>query len=455
MHERYTMLLITVRDLLLPLLVVVVLMRFVFLVQEENMLARIVSTIFWLLLITTMYRVSRLLIGNGDYAKEDWRRLVPHMLLRLPPYTIMGLILYHIIQDLWAFPIREMATTLGIGSIVVAFALQDTLSNLVSGILLVANSPFKTGDWIHVGDVEGKITAVNWRYTNLETWQGDLIVIPNGSIAGESIQNHSRPKSVTTLSHVFKVAFSNAPNTVKDMFFEVMENTPGILSEPAPSVAVVNVDDPVMEYEVEFCIDDYGNKFDIQDDFMTRVWYALRRHGLSLPTPEYNINHIDTEELITRNRVSSERQLQFIESLPHFSTLPKEVRRSIADSAIYQPYATAETVVKVNKTEAGMYVIMSGEVTLARAESELSAATVLRAGNFFGETGLFGRALSPYTVTACCDIELLIIPHDLINDIIIQHPRFATEMSLVVEKRRTLEQGLQRTSVKRGEEALQ
>ena len=130
----------------------------------------------------------------------------------------------------------------------IAFALQDTLSNMVSGILLVANSPFKTGDWVQVGDVEGKISAVNWRYTNIETWSGDLVVIPNGSIAGESIENHSRPSKVTSIVQRFTFSFEHPPNKVSEMFDEVFRNTPGILQTPPAGAVVVNISDTAVSY---------------------------------------------------------------------------------------------------------------------------------------------------------------------------------------------------------------
>ena len=103
----YSDVLVTIRDIILPLLSVLVLLRFVFVVSEENLPTRLISTIFWLALIVAVFRLTRKIIGSGSYSSEDWRSVVPHMFLRLPPYTIMGFIVFHIIQNLSLIHISE------------------------------------------------------------------------------------------------------------------------------------------------------------------------------------------------------------------------------------------------------------------------------------------------------------------------------------------------------------
>ncbi len=445
---QYADLLLMMRDVILPLLVLVILLRFVFIVDTQNLPTKFISTLFWGALMIAVFRLTRRLIGSGSYSAEDWRNMVPHMFLRLPPYTIMGLIVFHIVQNLWSLPIREMATTLGIGSIVIAFALQDTLSNLVSGILLVANSPFKPGDWVHVGDVEGKITAVNWRYTNIETWNGDLVVIPNGAIAGESIENHNRPHKTTVVSETFTFSYQHPPNAIREMFDEVFSNTPGILEAPAPSVVVTKIDDPAMHYTAEFWIDDYGAKCDVHAEFMSRVWYAIQRHRIELPTPLYRLHTYSGQRVANAAQEANINSLKNrLDWVPHFSRLPEATRERLATGARLKLYAAEEIIVNQNETETGVSVILSGLVHLSHGTASQPSKTIqtLHAGEFFGETGLFGKAVSPVTAVSGTNTEILSIPHDLINDVINRNPGFAHEVSIIIEQRR---ERLESTSAK-------
>jgi len=215
-ESLYAEIFVLVRDVMLPLMATLIVLRLVFIVEETDIATRLISTLFWSILVLVVFRFMRAIIGTGEYEEDDWRSSIPHMFLRLPAYALIGYVVFHVIQNVWALPLQEMATTLGIGSVVIAFALQDTLSNLVSGLLLIANSPFKTGEWIKVGDAEGKVVAVDWRYTSIETWHNNLIVIPNGAISGESIENFSRPTGHTMVAQSIVVNFAHPPNLVRE-----------------------------------------------------------------------------------------------------------------------------------------------------------------------------------------------------------------------------------------------
>lgn len=438
-NGHYSDVLTFVRDVVLPLLVTVVMLRYIFVVSEDNLLTKIISTAFWLMLITAVFRVTRKIIGSGNYSADDWRSLVPHMFLRLPTYAFIGFVIFHIIQNLWSFPVQEMATTLGIGSIVIAFALQDTLSNLVSGILLVANSPFKAGDWVKVGDVEGQISAVNWRYTNIETSNGDIVVIPNGSISGESITNYSRPSTKTTVIQRINISFEHPPNKVRKVFREVFKNTRGILLNPEPQVSVVTLDDPSMEYEIEYWINDFGDKSTIHAEFMSHLWYALNRHSIALPTTEFNIQNFSGNDHIEDKQQRDLAQKRCLDWLPHFSKLPETIRHQLAEASSYQLYSENETVLNVLDDESGLYVIVSGTVSMEDGHNSGDDRVKhnLHSGDFFGETGLFSRAVSPAKLVAIEDTEILCIPHDKINDALNRNAGFAGSISAIIDQRRT------------------
>lgn len=435
----YTKALSVVRDIILPLFVALIVLRYIFVVSDANIPVKLLSTAFWLVLMVSIFRLTRTIIDKGEYPADDWRSLVPQMFLRLPPYAIMGFIVYHVIQNLWAFPVREMAATLGIGSIVIAFALQDTLSNLVSGLLLVANSPFKPGDWVNVSDVEGQITVVNWRYTHIQTESGDLVVIPNGSIAGESITNFSRPDKITSVIQKFSISFEHSPNEVSRFFHETLDRVDGILKDPQPAVDVINIDDPAMEYQIEYWVEDFGKKAEIHAKFMSNVWYALHRHNISLPTTQYDVHNYNGSIY----NAAVEKQEQALKScldwLPHFSKLPSAIRSDLAAKSAYQRYSEQETILKKYDNEPGLCVIVNGSVSYRVNEQtgKEQPSRILKSGGFFGEAGLFGRADSPATVIANEDTEILCLPHNLVNEVINQNPLFATSIDSVIDERKS------------------
>lgn len=437
-----------IRDIVLPLFVLIIIFRYIFVVDDQHLPTKLISTAFWLVLIAAIFRISRTVIGSGSYSDQDWRSLVPHMFLRLPPYAIIGLVVYHIIENLWSFPVREMATTLGIGSIVIAFALQDTLSNLVSGLLLVANSPFKTGDWVKVGDVEGQIGDVNWRYTNIRTPAGDLVVIPNGSISGESIKNYSRPTTSTSVIENIFVSFEHPPNLVQDVFRTVIKDTDEILEYPAPRIDLVTLDDPAMEYRVEYWVENFGRKRPVHAELMSRLWYAIHRNNIALPTPQQEVKNFNASNVNAELERQSLELKSCVNWLPHFSKLPVATQNSLASVAAYQLYSRNETILNAHAHEPGFFVVVRGSVSIQTdfSDDNFNQKTIHRTGEFFGETGLFGRAVSPSTIIALEDTDLLCIPHNNINDTINRNPEFANSISTIIDQRNALNQVKKQTT---------
>lgn len=426
-----------IRDVVLPVLVLLVVLRLVFSVDAQNVPTKIVSTFFWIVLMLAILRLSKAFFGSGEYAASDWRSKIPALFLRLPTYTLIGVIVFHIIQNLWELPIREMATTLGIGSIVIAFALQDTLSNLVSGLLLVANSPFKPGDWIKVGEVEGKILTVNWRYTDIETWNGDLMVIPNGSISGESIENFSRPTRLTTIAQTVQMDFNAAPNDVKRVLMRTMDKTPGILAHPQPVASLKKLQNPASDYEVEFWIGEYEDKPDILDDFLTRLWYAARRNNLSIPIPGQDFYTHEGNPLKLDTGRDQARINAVIDNLQTFAQLPEDLRQMICEDGQIRRFAATERILDIGEIEDGVFIIARGAVTLEFVDpnGQAMAFERLKPGAMFGETGLFHRAISAINAIAETDTDILVVPHGTFNQILNADTKLSAEVASLVNRR--------------------
>ena len=102
-------------------------------------------------------------------------------------------------------------------SLVVSFALQDTLGGIASGFTLLADQPFQPGDWIKTGDLEGRVLDINWRSSRIQTRNGDLVVVPNGQLANATITNFDEPSRLHRVVVPVQVAYSNAPTRVNEM----------------------------------------------------------------------------------------------------------------------------------------------------------------------------------------------------------------------------------------------
>ena len=180
---------------------------------------------------------------------------------------------------------------MGVGSIVIGLALQDTLGNLFSGIALLFERPFTEGDWIEVDSVKGKVIEINWRSVHILTRELEMLVIPNAVLAGATIRNYRRPQRLHV--EVVEVGFSynDPPNKVKQVMKEIALSTKGVLERPEPVVQTISYDDSSIGYKVRLFLSDYDRVPQIRDEFVTRVWYAAERYNLNIPFPIRTLYH--------------------------------------------------------------------------------------------------------------------------------------------------------------------
>ena len=222
-------------------------------------------------------------IRDADRKREG--RGTPQLLLALPRISLILITGWILIAGVWQVDLSAALTALGVTSLIISFALQDTLSGLAAGILLLSDQPFKTGDWITTGDTVGRVTDINWRTTRIETRDGSLVIVPNSELAGTIVTNHSAPHPLHRVSVEVSVAFVNPPTLAKDMLLDAALATPGVLLDPPPVVKVIMVDDPLMGYEAQMWIEDFKTAPQVESDFGALVWYQSHRHNVPLPSP--------------------------------------------------------------------------------------------------------------------------------------------------------------------------
>ena len=120
--------------------------------------------------------------------------------------------LFAIIAFVFDLPVRGLVATSGVIAIVLGLALQSTLSDLFSGLVLSLSRPYGPGDWISVeGGTEGRVVEMNWRATHVLTSRKDLAIVPNSIIAKSKIVNETFPTSIHGISMAVQLEFRNSP----------------------------------------------------------------------------------------------------------------------------------------------------------------------------------------------------------------------------------------------------
>jgi small-conductance mechanosensitive channel len=425
-----------VRRFLLPSLTVFLVMRELFGFTKADVSLRIVETVFWIAAIVTCVSLVNAVLTPRS-RKKPWQIHIPGLFFEVTRIGIILAICAYILGGVWAVDLSKVAEALGIGSLVMALALQDTLSNLVSGFLLLFEGPFKIGDWIRVGELEGEVIELNWRAVRLKTRDKDVIIIPNSVLGKDAIYNYTLLDPLHT--ETVDLTFSNKypPNFVKRILQTTALATEGILSDPQPVVITKAYETFAIVYEVRFYVVNFIDLLQVRDDFMTRVYYAAKRNNLTMPAPvSIQGNNFDLNALKV-----DEEQLDvaaYLRSLSYFTDIPSEQLEKVASKAILEDYGVGEKLLKIGELNQGLYIIRSGSVKLSVKDihDRDRDCAYLSKNDIFGEMALLTGELSPVAATVIDDLQMIIIDSDSANQLIESNPKFATEMNYFIEERR-------------------
>ncbi len=183
--------------------------------------------------------------------------------------------------DLSALALFSGAVGVGLG-----FGLQKIVSNLVSGIILLADKSIKPGDVITVGDSFGWVVTMGARYTSVSTRDGREVLIPNEDLVTQRVVNWSYSKDEIRLEVKFSADPASNPHQVIEVAVNVAAAIPRVLPKPAPVCHLLSLDSKTMEFSLRFWINDpIGGVTNIRGVVMLGLWDAFRRDGIAFPSP--------------------------------------------------------------------------------------------------------------------------------------------------------------------------
>ncbi|MEZ5419211.1 MAG: mechanosensitive ion channel family protein [Vicinamibacterales bacterium] len=348
-----------------------------------------------------------------------------------------------IVQDVIVIAVFAMAATLlldekflttsAVGAVVVGFALQDTLGNLFAGLAIQIERPFRVGQWIKVGDFEGKVEEVTWRATKLLTKDGQFVVVPNSIASKDPILNYSEPMIPTRIVVDIGATYNVAPNAIRQALFEALDNAPLALRDPAPEVIFHEYGASSLNFKVYFWIDDYGRDYVARDQVLTNIWYTFKRRNIEIPYPiqvEYGREEPDPRTPAYLAQLASK-----LGALDLFHGLDDGECARLAGLCEEHVYGAGERIVRQGETGDSMFVVLQGRVRITLEPSGQEVA-VTPAGGFFGEMSMLTGDPRTASVSAVEDSVLVEIRAADFRELAVRRPALVEQVSAVVSARR-------------------
>ncbi|MEM6840037.1 MAG: mechanosensitive ion channel domain-containing protein [Cyanobacteria bacterium P01_C01_bin.120] len=427
----------SIRVWVLPPLAILLVTLELFQVPADDIVIQIISTSLGVAVVYSLITLINGLLVPGD-RQYDWQINVPNLLFQVARVGVILGIAAYLLATVWQVDLSQVVAALGVGSLVIALALQDTLSNLVSGFLLIFESPFQVGDWVRINDVEGEVLEVNWRAVRLKTPDYDVVIIPNGVLGQETIYNYTLLYPLHGDRITFTFSNEEPPNRVIPVLRAAALAVEGILPDPEPEVRPLKFGDYQAEYEVQYCIADFTNASTIQGKFITNVYYAAKRHQLKLPIPA------EKRFVLPHNPATAQDDLPNIltalAALPIFRVLDETALNNLAQQAAIKYYGADETIVEAGDFDEGVGILLKGQVVLSSPGPDGSACviTYLEAGDLLGEMALLPNEPSLVSAIALQDIELVVLSGDAVFNVAQQYSNFALEMTRFIDERKKM-----------------
>ncbi len=182
----------------------------------------------------------------------------------------------------------SLIALIGAAGLAVGLALQGTLQNLASGVMLIIFRPFNDGDFIEAAGVSGIVEEIGIFTTTMRTGDNREIIIPNGEIFGGTITNYSK-RSTRRVDMVFGIGYDDDIKKAKDIISQILDEDERILKDPAPTVAVAELADSSVNFNVRpWCkTDEYWN---VYSDTHEKIKLAFDAEGISIPYPQIAIH---------------------------------------------------------------------------------------------------------------------------------------------------------------------
>jgi small-conductance mechanosensitive channel/CRP-like cAMP-binding protein len=333
---------------------------------------------------------------------------------------------------------RSLATTGGLVTAGLTFSLQATLGDLVAGLLLQGQAPFKVGDWIRYDDIPahtGKVREINWRATTVVTLDQVEITVPNSVLAKALITNLNEPSPVMRRLVPFTVGYEHAPDAVIRMAIEALASADGVLASPPPICLVVELADAGIEYSLRFFIDDAARRDTIDSIARSRLWYAFRRAGIEFVFPRTDIAIVDDgASRAARDQGEHDRRREAFERVDFLGPLGVEGRERLARAARTQLYSPAETIVHEGERSTEFYIVAEGQLAVLTDRGRAEVAR-LSPGAFFGEMALLTGEPRAATVRALEHCVLCVVDKKTFETVVGGHTGLIEQISHILAER--------------------
>lgn len=409
--------------LLLPTGAIWLILRVLAELPPQNWAVRSAETTFALI---ALYLLLRLAQATLETLIDDQTQ-APKLLLdvlRIGLSLVWGAVA---VSNIWDVDLGSIFAAMGVGSIVLGFALQEFLGNLLSGLGLLSAHKFGIGDWIVVDGGPARVVEMDWRTVTLVKGDGNRIVVANSTLAKGNLIIAARGDETASVTVAVTFGADIPPEHVREAVLEAARALPDIVGARAPRCIVTGISGELVSYAAILPVTNPGILSGPRDEFLSRFWYVAQRRGLRLggspPT-----------EVATAPDTAS--RLQMLERAGAFHG-DADTLLVLAQACAYRRYRRSDVLLAAGATVREAFLVLAGSlaVSVLNGESEVRLELV-GSGQLLVLHETLASGASPVRVLAQEDTDVLAIPAASLHDVMARNRVIARDVGALAEARR-------------------
>ena len=331
-----------------------------------------------------------------------------------------------VINFVFGVPIGGLVATSGVVAIVLGLALQNTLSDVFSGIAIGLEHAYKPGDLLWVeGGIEGQVLQIDWRSTQIATPHDSVAIVPNSVMAKSRLENRSAPTPTRSITIAVSADAAIDPRRSIAALDAAVQACQLPLPQPIPTINCVGLQGDGIVYEIRFVVGATSEIAAARTEMLKQVYNHLRHAGISLGVS--GLAPPPSAAVPTVAELTAESDL--------FGPLATDAQALFAEHFVAVARERGETLIREGEMPEALFLIAAGTVELTHGDG-VDKRVLLRAspGDSVGTIGLITGTASLVTATALTPVAAYSLDKAAIATLLRSRPSLATSLEAQAQR---------------------
>lgn len=265
--------------------------------EAVGLLFKVIGILIILIVGKILISLMKKRIGKSLTKSKKINELMQRLILKVIGVVGWVLLLVIVLGQI-GVNLAPIIAGLGVTGFILGFAFQETLGNLLAGVMIALNSPFRIGDYVEIGSMSGSIRDMDMMSVTLATPDNKRVIMANKLIWGNAITNYSftdRRRVELPVS----IAYDSDVAKAKEILWDIINNYSEILADPKPVVAVTKLNDSSVDLVVRpWTLP--GDYWTVYFRFQEEVLKRFRDEGIEIPLPQMDVHMPDAAKAVQK-----------------------------------------------------------------------------------------------------------------------------------------------------------